>query len=66
MNKYVRWFFLPIMIIAGIFTGFMCALIVAPIALLHRIREMGYESDDLQKSRQIREQRLKEIFGEKA
>ncbi len=63
MNKYVRAFFMPIMIVAGIFTGFMCALIIAPIALVHFLRQIGYDKDDLEQAKKHREQELEDVFG---
>ncbi len=47
MNNYVRIIFLPIMLLAGIFTGTMCTLIIAPIALGHWLRERRLIANDL-------------------
>lgn len=47
MNKYVRAFFMPIMILAGIFTSTMCTLIFAPVAFCHWIKERKLVSGDL-------------------
>ena len=51
MNKYLRILFLPIMILAGIFTSTMCALIFTPIAIIHWWQErklipVDYSNDD--------------------
>lgn len=61
MNKGVKYFFLPIMIIAGIITSAGCALIVAPIALFHRLRERKILPDDLKRLREQRDRVLAEI-----
>lgn len=47
MNKYVRAFFLPIMILAGIFTCTMCVIITGPLALKHWLQERKLAPTDI-------------------
>lgn len=65
MNPYVKIAFLPIMILAGIFTVTMMALINAPFALVHWWRERRFAELDLAAARAAREKTLTEIYGEK-
>ena len=48
MNKFVRAIFMPIMILAGIFTGILCVTIFAPIALCHWFKERELTATDLE------------------
>lgn len=57
MNKWVRLAFMPVMIVAGVFTSFMCAAIIAPIALWERFDGTRHIKEDLKAFRARREQR---------
>lgn len=64
MNKYVRAFFLPIMLLAGVFTSGMCALIIAPVVFVHWLRSIGESEDEVQKAEEFRRQNRLEMYGE--
>lgn len=63
MNRWVRLFFLPIMLIAGVVVGFLCAVIIAPFALCHRLRQLQATKVDLARQRELCRQHAERIYG---
>lgn len=66
MNPVVKIVFLPIMLVAGVLTVAAMALINAPFALFHWLRERPLRARDLAAARAAREKTLREIYGERA
>ncbi len=66
MNPVVKVVFLPIMLVAGVFTVAAMSLINAPCALFHWLRERPLRARDLAAARAARERTLREIYGERA
>lgn len=66
MNRWVRLFFLPIMLLAGVFTSFMCALIISPFALCHRLRQVRSNADDIARYRERCQRMQQQIYGPSA
>lgn len=63
MNRWVRLFFLPIMLIAGVFTSFGCALIVAPFAFGHWLRQQKNNASDIARMRERTRQMREATYG---
>lgn len=63
MNRWVRIFFLPIMLLAGVVVGFCCALIVAPFALCHRLRQLRSTRSDITRYREHCRLQAERIYG---
>lgn len=63
MNPVIKIIFLPIMLVAGVFTVAVISLINAPFMAYHRWRERRFYDSDLRAARERREKNLAEIYG---